>query len=199
MIVYLHGFNSSPQSFKAQLLKQRLTEAGRASEFMCPQLPWQFAVAGQMIESALLGLSGQTVCLVGSSLGGFYATYFAEKFKLAAVMVNPAVMVHKQFAKLLGHQRNFYTDEEYVLVPEHVEELRKLDVSQITYPERYLLLTQTGDEVLDYRQAVEKFRGCEQIIIKGGDHAFSDFEKYVDRVIAFADGRAGEGIIHHSR
>jgi predicted esterase YcpF (UPF0227 family) len=139
-----------------------------------------------LIETTLRDLASRPVCLVGSSLGGFYATHFAEKFDLPAVMVNPAVNV-RTLAKHLGPQRNLYTGEEYVLEDAHLHELLAFEVKRITRPERYLLLTRTGDEVLDYREGVEKFVGCEQLVLDGGDHAFHDFALYVDRVIAFAD------------
>jgi len=195
MIVYLHGFNSSPDSFKANLVKNRLAELGRADEYLCPKLPWHFSVAAEMIDAALSQLSGRPICLIGSSLGGYYATYFAEKYGLPAVMVNPAVNPRASLSQHLGPQRNLYSGETYTLEASHVEALAALEVSRITQPERYLLLTQTGDEVLDYHEGVNRFIGCEQVVIEGGDHAFRDFALYVDRVIAFADTHAGAGIM----
>jgi len=190
MIVYLHGFNSSPQSFKARLIRQRLEVQGRGSEFLCPALPWRFSAAAASIDETLRGLAGLPICLVGSSLGGFYAVHFAEKYRLAAVLVNPAVRPYDSLARYVGTQKNLYTGEEYALEAEHITELVALDVPRITRPERYLLLTHTGDEVLDYREATEKFVWAEQVVIEGGDHGFSDFSSYVDRVIAFADRHA---------
>ena len=195
MIVYLHGFNSSPQSFKANLIRQRLGALGRSIEFLCPALPWRFSAAAALIDETLRGVAGLPVCLVGSSLGGYYAPYFAERYGLAAVLVNPAARPWESLAQYVGPQKNLYTGEEYVLETAHVTELVTLDVPRITRPERYLLLTQTGDEVLDYREATEKFVWAEQVVIEGGDHAFSDFSLYVDRVIAFADSHAGTGIM----
>jgi predicted esterase YcpF (UPF0227 family) len=195
MIIYLHGFNSSPDSFKATLVKNRLAELGRGQEFLCPKLPWRFSHATALIDATLRGLTDQPVCLIGSSLGGFYATYFAEKFVVPAVMVNPAARAHISLDKYLGSQRNLYTGEEYVLEARHIDELVAIDVPRITKPERYMLLTQTGDEVLDYHDGVEKFAGCESVVVQGGDHAFRDFAFYVDKVIAFADGHATNGII----
>ncbi|HVK54842.1 MAG TPA: YqiA/YcfP family alpha/beta fold hydrolase [Burkholderiales bacterium] len=195
MIIYLHGFNSSPESFKANVVKHRLAELGRADEFLCPKLPWRFSDAAALIDNMLVSLAGKPVCLIGSSLGGFYATHFAEKYGLAAVMVNPAVKPYESLAKYQGPQRNLYTGEEYVLEPAHVDELLAIDVPKITRHQRYLLLTKTGDEVLDYRQGAQKFIGASQIVIEGGDHAFQDFGLYVDRVIVFADNHAAEGIM----
>lgn len=195
MLVYLHGFNSSPDSRKAKLLNERLAALQRADHFLCPKLPWRFADAARVIDLRLRQLAGEPVCLVGSSLGGFYAAHFAERYGLAAVLVNPAIAPYRSLATYLGPQRNLYSGEEYVLEGRHMNELLALDMPRLTRPERYLLLVETGDEVLDYREAVEKFAGCEQVVIEGGDHAFRDFAGYVDRVIAFADAHAGEGIM----
>lgn len=195
MIIYLHGLNSSPDSFKANLLKHRLAELGRSQHYLCPKLPWRFLDAAKLIDAMLTGLAQQPVCLIGSSLGGFYALHFAEKYNLPAVMVNPAVKADESLSKYLGPQRNLYTGEEYMLEEKHIAELATLGIPRITRPERYLLLTQTGDEVLDYRDGVEKFAGCTQVVIEGGDHAFRDFSLYVDQVIAFADAHAAKGII----
>ncbi|MBA2690785.1 MAG: alpha/beta fold hydrolase [Burkholderiales bacterium] len=195
MIIYLHGFNSSPESFKAKLIQHRLSDLSRGEEFLCPKLSWRFLSAAAVIGRTLTELAGEPVCLVGSSLGGFYAVHFAEKYGLAAVLLNPAVTPYKSLANYLGRQKNLYTGEEYVLELEHMNELLALDVARISRPERYLLLAETGDEVLDYREAVEKFARAKKIIIEGGNHAFSDFSLYVDKVIAFADGHAATGIM----
>src|ERR1700674_193200 len=187
MLIYLHGFNSSPDSFKANLLKHHLETLGRGAEFLCPKLPWRFSRAAALIDSALCSSRNSSVTLVGSSLGGYYATYFAEKYGLPRVLINPAVYPYRSLGNYLGPQTNLYTGETYVLRAEHVEELRALEVKRITRPERYLLLTRSGDEVLDYREAVEKFAGCVQRVIAGGDHAFRDFAHYVRGVADFAD------------
>lgn len=187
MVVYLHGFNSSPDSFKANLLKRYLEAQGRAREFSCPSLPWRFAEAAALIDAELRRLADSPITLVGSSLGGYYAAHFAEKYCLPAVLVNPAAYPYLSLAKYLGPQKNPYTGADYLLTVQHIEELKALEVARITRPERYLLLTQTGDEVLDYREAVAKFAGAEQVVIEGGDHAFRDFADHLERVMRFAD------------
>ena len=195
VIVYLHGFNSAPDSFKANLVKSELVRRGRGGEFTCPRLPWRFRDAQALIDTTLLDLAGQPVCLVGSSLGGYYATHFAERYGLPAVLVNPAVMPYNSLANYLGPQRNLYTGEQYTLDASHVDELRALDIATPTRPERYLLLVHTGDEVLDYREAVMKFATSPQVVIQGGDHAFHDFADYLGRVLDFADAHAATGIM----
>ena len=182
MIVYIHGFNSSPASSKARLLHERLTTLGAAHEFAAPALPHAPAAAARLLED--LARAHPHAVLVGSSLGGFYATWLAERFALRAVLVNPAVRPYELLAGHVGRQKNFHSGEEYDFTAQHVVELRQLEVDTIT-AERYLLLVETGDEVLDYRDAVEKYRGAKQLVINGGDHGFSDFADYVDTALAF--------------
>ena len=188
MIVYIHGFNSSPASSKAQLLHARLSALGRAREFLAPALPHSPAAAAQLLED--LARRHPQAALVGSSLGGFYATWLAEKFARRAVLVNPAVRPNELLDGHVGRQKNFHTGEEYDFTLQHVAELRALEVAAIT-PQRYLLMVETGDELLDYRRAVEMYRGAPQMVIAGGDHGFSDFADYLDRVMEFCGGADG--------
>ena len=122
--------------------------------------------------------------LVGSSLGGYYATYLAEKHGLKAVLLNPAVRPYELLHGELGVQRIFHTGEEYEFIPGHLAELAALEVGRIT-PERYLLIVAKGDEVLDYRSAVERYCGCRQIVIEGSDHGISDFADYLETVLEY--------------
>ena len=181
-LIYIHGFNSSPASTKARLLRKRLAAAGRGHEFVAPSLPHSPADAASLLET--LATARPHAVLVGSSLGGYYATWLAEKFALRAVLVNPAVRPYDLLAACVGRQRNFHTGEEYDFTVEHVAELRALEVASVT-PERYLLMVKTGDQVLDYRHAVEKYCGAQQIVIEGGDHGFSDFADYLNTVLKY--------------
>jgi predicted esterase YcpF (UPF0227 family) len=183
MVIYIHGFNSSALSHKAGLVRERMAELGRAAEFICPELPDRPAEAIALL-SRLVTEQPTMPSLIGSSLGGFYATALAERYGVRAVLVNPAVRPYELLAQAIGPQRNLYTGAQYDLTPAHLEELRALEVPATT-PSRYLLITRTGDEVLDYRDAVECYRGCEQIVEPGGDHGFGDFGRYVDRALAF--------------
>lgn len=180
-IVYLHGFNSSPGSHKAQVLGRYLAERGLASHYACPALPPRASAALARIEPLL----ESETCLVGSSLGGFYATWLAERRGLRAVLINPAIEPHAGLRAFLGPQRNLYTGERYVLTEEHLREWERLYLPQVT-PSRYLLLVETGDEVLDYRQAVRRYEGCEQIIVEGGDHSLQSFPRQLPRILSFA-------------
>lgn len=184
MLIYIHGFNSSARSFKARLMAARMAELGREAEFFCPDLSPDPRAACTLLEALVLKAESVKPCLIGSSLGGFYATWLAEKHGLRTVLVNPAVGPYELLISAIGPQTNLYTGAHYEFTREHIVALRELEVERIT-PERYLLITRTGDEVLDYREAVEKYRGCEQIVIEGGDHGFGDFGSYADRALAF--------------
>lgn len=182
MLIYIHGFNSSPASSKAQLLKARLEALGWGAEFTAPALPHSPAQAAALLDRLVSRHPG--AALVGSSLGGYYATCLAEKHDLKAVLLNPAVRPYELLAPYVGRQKNFHTGEEYDFTARHVAELRSLEVERIT-PERYLLIAAKGDEVLDYRQAVTRYQGCRQIVIEGSDHGLSDFSDYVELVLGF--------------
>jgi len=185
MIVYLHGFNSSPASGKAKQLGEYMASSGRLAEYYCPALPNSPREAITKIESTLARGRASSITLVGSSLGGFYATYLAEKHGWKAVLVNPAVHAHKLLCDALGTQTNWHTGEKWVLTESHLAELAALDVPAITQPARYLLLAQTGDEVLDYHDAVAYYTGAAQIIEDGGDHGFAGFERHFQTILDF--------------
>ena len=180
-IVYLHGFNSSPRSHKAMLLERYLSERGRADRYACPALPPRAREALACIEPLL----DTETCLIGSSLGGFYATWLAETRGLRAVLINPAIEPHVGLAAYLGPQQNLYTGERYTLTEAHLRDWQALYAPRIT-PSRYLLLVETGDEVLDYRRAVERYAGCEQVVVAGGDHSLKSFPEHLPRVLRFA-------------
>jgi predicted esterase YcpF (UPF0227 family) len=181
LIVYLHGFNSSPHSHKAQVMQRYMAERGLVGEFVCPALPPRGSDAIRAIEPLL----AKKPCLVGSSLGGFYATHLAEEHALRAVLINPAIDPHIGLRAYLGPQKNLYTGEPYELTEEHLQQWRALYAPRIT-PSRYLLLVETGDEVLDYRQAVQRYAGAQQVVIEGGDHSLRSFPEQLERILRFA-------------
>ncbi len=183
MIVYLHGFNSSPQSHKAQLLARYLEARGLGAEYACPALPPLASDAVGEIEK-LIKQNAQ-VAFVGSSLGGFYATYLAEKHAAKAVLINPAIDPHVGLRAYLGRQQNLHTGEAYELTEAHLRAWQQLYVRRIT-PERYLLLVETGDEVLDYRRALARYAGAEQVVIQGGDHSLASFPQHLPRILEFS-------------
>jgi len=186
MIVYIHGFNSSPSSHKSNQLRERLAALGREDEFACPALPHWPREAMALLEHEVAGIAAEKVTLVGSSLGGFYATYLTEKLGLRSVLVNPAISPHEGLRTYLGRQKNLYSGDEYVLTEEHLTQLARLRVDKPVKLDRYLLMHTTGDELLDWRIAVDHYHGCRQVIVQGSDHGFRQFGDYLDIVLAFA-------------
>ena len=155
--------------------------AERGLEFACPSLPPLGTEAVKAAEAFL----GENPCFVGSSLGGFYATYMAEKHGARAVLINPAIDPHIGLRAYLGPQKNLHTGEPYELTEAYLKAWQDLYVPRIT-PERYLLLVETGDEVLDYRRAVERYAGAQQIVVPGGDHSLQSFPQHLARIVEFA-------------
>ena len=186
MIVYLHGFNSSPQSHKAQVLGQFLRQKGMA--FACPALPALATDAIRRAEALMAPPTSAPICFVGSSLGGFYATYLAEKYAARAVLINPAIDPHVGLRAYLGPQQNLYTGEAYQLTEAHLEDWKRLYAPRITAA-RYLLIVETGDEILDYRKALQRYAGAEQVVVEGGDHSLQSFPRHLERIAEFATGR----------
>lgn len=184
MIAYLHGFNSSPQSHKARQLNGYLVERGLGANYLCPELPPSAREAMALVE-ALVAEHSEPICFVGSSLGGFYATYLAEKHAARAVLINPAIEPHVGLRPWLGPQRNLHTGVPYELTAAHLQQWEELYCERVS-PERYLLLVETGDEVLDYRQAVARYAGAEQVVIAGGDHSLQSFPRHLPRILQFA-------------
>ena len=182
MILYLHGFTSGPQSFKARALHAQLARRGLADRFVCPQLPPSPQAAIDLARS----LIREGTTLVGSSLGGYYATWLAEKHDLRAVLVNPAVLAHVSLEQFVGPQHNLYSGEAFEFTQAHIAELRALELPAFAKPERFWLLVETGDELLDYRQAVARYAGARQTVLEGGDHSFTRWADYLDGIIAYA-------------
>lgn len=185
MFIYLHGFNSAPASFKARLLHERLRSMGRGADFWAPALPPWPPAAIEIAEAGILRQDPARVTLVGSSLGGHYATWLAQRHGVRAVLVNPAMRPADLLVPLLGPQTNLYTRERYELTPAHLACLRDLEVARVDAPERFLVVVATGDEVLDYRDALARFARSPRIVHPGSDHGFAAFERYLDAVIAF--------------
>jgi uncharacterized protein len=183
-IIYLHGFCSSVASFKAQLVKSYIEQRDNDTLFLS-DLPHSPAQAMLIIEAHIANLGDTPWGLVGSSLGGFYATYLSEKYAKKAVLINPAVEAHVLLRNVLGENENYHTGEAFNFTEEHLTELEKLHVPKLTQAKNFLLLTQTGDEVLDFQKGVDYYQGSVQLVIEGGDHGFTDYENYLDKTFDF--------------
>jgi len=185
MLIYLHGFNSSPGSHKAQLLKRYMEECGLGNQYCCPALPVSGRRAVAMVEAEIARHPRESVTLVGSSLGGFYSSYLAERHDLRAVLINPAVFPHEDLRAYLGVQRNLYTHEQYELTEAHLRQWEELYLPTVR-AQRYFLLVETGDEVLDFSVAVNKYAGSRQLVIEGGDHSLKSFPEHIPSILDFA-------------
>jgi len=188
MLLYLHGFRSSPQSMKSRLVQERMRAWGLEKFFACPMLNVSPSQAIAQAEAAIRGAraGGETeIAIVGSSLGGFYARWLAERHGCRAVLLNPAIHPWTDLEKYLGEQPLYHGGGTVEVKREHLDELLALRVDAITRPERYYLLAATGDEVLDYREMVDACPGAHIRIIEGSDHGISEFADYVDEVLAF--------------
>lgn len=184
-ILYLHGFRSSPQSMKSRLMAGHF--ARTEHRFVCPQLPASPALAMELacefIEDR--GNAARDWAVIGSSLGGYYATYLAEHYGCRAALLNPAVRPDLDLGAYVGLLTAFHSDEPFEFKPEYLDELAALRVERITRAERYFLLAATGDEVLDWRHMRDHYLGAKQRIIDGSDHSIGEFADYVDEVALF--------------
>ena len=182
-ILYLHGFCSSPASLKSRQFAAEMARRGLADRFVSPTLSPVPAQA--MADMArLLDDAPGPVTLVGSSLGGHYATCLAERYGLDAVLVNPAAVDRLDAARFIGEHTNFHTGEQFTFTAEHAAQLAAQVV--VPTPSRYWLLADEGDEVLDWRQAADFYAGCQQTILPGGDHSFARFPGFIPQIIEFA-------------
>ena len=155
------------------------------AEFVCPQLPHRPDLALAVVEAEIARQREEKITLVGSSLGGFYATWLAEKHDVRAALINPAIDPHEGLRAYLGPQQAFHGGERYELTEEHLRQWKELFVSKVR-PERYLLVVETGDEVLDYRAAVRKYAGAKQLVVQGGDHSLASFPEHIPLIMEFA-------------
>ncbi|MGV1719559.1 esterase YqiA [Vibrio furnissii] len=186
LLLYIHGFNSSPLSHKAQVMQQYCAANRPDIKVVVPKLPsFPKQAAAYLVDVVNQYKDDYQIGLVGSSLGGYLSTWLNHQFGFRAVLVNPAVKPYELLANFLGEQQNPYTQERYVLAAEHIDELKALDTPTLRAPQDFWLLQQTADEVLDYRQAVDKYRHARQTIEEGGDHSFVDFERYPAQIIHF--------------
>jgi len=185
MILYLHGFRSSPQSMKARVIADRMAELGLSDQLVNPQLPASPRLAMELALSLVEGVPAEELAIIGSSLGGYYATWLAERLGCRAVLLNPAIVPLQDLDQHVGVTTQYHSDEPFEFKREYIDELRTLAVDPITRPERYFLIAATGDEVLDYRDMVKHYAGARQHVIEGSDHGIAEFRDYVETVLAF--------------
>lgn len=184
VVLYIHGFNSSPASLKARQTEEWLKAQRWLVPFECPALNSEPDVAVAQLEQVIAAYN-EPIGLIGSSMGGYYATWLSEKYNLKSVLINPAVHPYDLMMAYLGENTNYHTGERYILERRHVDLIRTLDVQQIKNPNNIWVLLQTGDEVLDYRQAEAKYAECTLTVESGGDHSFQRYEQHLSAIINF--------------
>jgi predicted esterase YcpF (UPF0227 family) len=196
-IVYLHGFRSSPASLKARQLRDAvaaLPERARP-RLHVPALDAGPADAMAAILTLARGVDRQALTFVGSSLGGYYATHAAERLGARGVLINPAVRPYVDLAPYRGVQTNLHTGVAFEVTDRHFDELRALSVGAVARPDRYLLLLESGDEVLDFREAIAFYAGAWQSVQGGGDHAYQGFEARIPTILRFCGVGGAAGFV----
>lgn len=184
-VLYLHGFRSSPKSFKAQRVQRWLAGQRPDVTFWCPQLPPSPREAMALVMGGIAAWPA-TSAVMGSSLGGFYATVVAEATGWPAVVMNPAVDPARDLAAYIGEQTAFHAPEDrFFFRPGFIDELRAQQVPAITRPERYFALIAKGDELLDWREMHARYADAPGLLLEGSDHALSDFDDHLPHLLRF--------------
>jgi uncharacterized protein len=187
-LLYLHGFRSSPQSAKARQVAARVRERHPQVTWWCPQLPASPRAAIELLMQGTAGWPHGAMAVMGSSLGGFYATCVAEATGCRAVLLNPAIHPARDLAKYIGEQTAWHDpNEHFFFEPRFVDELRALETGPVTRPENYFAVIAKGDEVLDWREMTGRYPGARIKLLEGSDHALSDFDLHIDEVFTFLD------------
>ncbi len=188
LVVYLHGFRSSPRSSKAVLTEgavKALSTLANPIEWYCPQLLASPKDSMDMVIHYIEASTHDRLVVIGSSLGGYYANYLAEMFSCKAVALNPAVRAPKELAPHVGMLTSYDTNEPYDFRPEYIDELKALQVQTISNPSRYFLMAAKGDELLDWQEMVDFYQGAEQLVLDGGNHGISDYSDHLPKVLNF--------------
>ncbi|MEW6998862.1 YqiA/YcfP family alpha/beta fold hydrolase [Colwelliaceae bacterium BS250] len=183
-VLVIHGFNSSPQSLKAELTKAYIADNFVDIEVICPQLASTPNAAIIQLCQIIEADPDVDWYLTGSSLGGYFATYLVDKYQVPAVLINPAVRPFELLAEHLGEQTNPYTGEIYQVTEQHMMQLKALERA-VSAEKKFFVMVQTGDEVLDYQQAVTKYQHCKLIVQHGGDHSFINFANMLPEIVKF--------------
>lgn len=156
-------------------------------QLICPQIPTIPEEARDFLERLVEDtLKDYQLSYVGSSLGGYYATYLAEKYGGTAVLINPSVKPYQTLKAHLGENKFYFDEGCWDFDESHIQQLIEMDVSEITEADRYFVLLQTGDETLDYREAELKYKNSRCIIEQGGDHSFVGLERFIPQIIQFS-------------
>ena len=185
-ILYFHGFKSSSKSSKAQSLKNFIAKNTKNTKIIIPDLDDNFQNAHNQIEE-LIRLSGSNIVFMGSSLGGYYASYFSQKLKKKAVLINPAVHPLKDFEVHLGDNENYSSGNKFNISSKEISFVRTLSYKKLLTPNDLLILLESGDEILKYNKSASYFSGAYIDIVFGGDHSYSSFKTKFHKIQKFLD------------
>jgi predicted esterase YcpF (UPF0227 family) len=188
LLVYLHGFRSSPRSSKAVLTGEAvrsLSTENNPIEWYCPQLLASPKASIDMVTTHIDHSKADSIVLMGSSLGGFYTNYLAEKYAAKAVVLNPAVRAARELAPHVGMMTAYDSDEPFDFRPEYIDELKALQVEKVTNPSRYFLMAAKGDELLDWQEMVSFYPGATHLVLEGSDHGIADYADHLPKVLDF--------------
>jgi uncharacterized protein len=196
-LLYLHGFRSSPLSTKAQTMARRVVAHNATApiakriQWHCPQLPPSPAQAMTDIMRWIQAGAGkpEPLAMIGSSLGGFYAALAAQATGCRCVLLNPAVYPARDLKAYTGRIKNWHDEGDYEFTQEHVNELQAMQTTAFTQPARYMAIISKGDEVLDWREMTARYPAARMLLQEGSDHAISEFDTYVEDVLAFVQQR----------
>ena len=183
-LLYLHGFNSSPDSTKAIIFRS-FVEKKNSESLLVPSLPISPKETILLLDE-IIEENKKEISLIGSSLGGFYAAYLAEKYKLKSVLINPVVSSHlKNMKDLIGEHENYNTGEKYFFSKSSFKELFDYKIKRFSIPLNQLFLLQLGDEVLDQKETLKYYKGSLFLVEDEGSHKFDNFEKYLPLIYDF--------------
>jgi len=185
VVIYLHGFNSSPNSVKAQQTVAFFAKYYPDIQLLVPQLALSPHAAWQQIDQLAMQHQQDQLGFIGSSMGGFFATLLANKYDGRGVLINPAVKPHLLIEGLVGDYQNPYSGEQHSVTLAHGRELESLQFHHINYVDRLWILLQQADETLDYSLAVEAYSGARITLEPLGDHGFVGFNRYLNSIVGF--------------
>lgn len=188
LLVYLHGFRSSPNSSKAVMTRdavRALSSSAHSYEWYCPQLLASPKESMDLVIKYIDQSQVDRIVIIGSSLGGFYTNYLAEKYQCKGITLNPAVYAARELEPHVGLMTAYDSDEPFDFKAEYIDQLRALQVDNITNPQRYFLIAAKGDELLDWKEMVAFYSGAKQLVLEGGDHGITDYANHLPAVIDF--------------
>ena len=185
-LLYLHGFRSSPQSAKAQIMAQRVQALHPSVSWWCPQLPASPAQAIDLLLQGTADWPRRQMAVMGSSLGGFYGAWLSSHWGVPAVLINPAVHPSRDLAHYIGEHPVWQDPAQSIFFePAYVQELKVLESQPLQTCPGTLALIAKGDEVLDWREMLARHQAGQVRLIEGSDHALSDFDEHLPQILEF--------------